>query len=192
MTNISLITQSGLVAFVDKKGVAHEITAEGALHKGGNALTALKDAATDLALAKAHNGKYRAAFDIVSNAFPSQYRAYCKLFKAEAWATKTEFASFIGAMENAQPGKNGFTKKQNHARELLASLRGIPAFARSKSEAVTIEAVAVAVEAVTVEAVATEAVTTEAATEASPKPAQSKRVRSRRNRSESEAGAIEA
>ena len=186
MSNISLITQSGLVAFVDKKGVAHEITAEGALHKGGNALTALKDAATDLALAKAHNGKYRAAFDIVASAFPSQYRAYCKLFKAEAWATKTEFASFIGAMENAQPGKNGWTKKQNHARELLASLRGIPAFARSKSEAVTIEAVTI--EAVTIEAVTTEAVTTEA----SPKPAQSKRVRSRRNRSESEAGAIEA
>lgn len=140
MSNISLITQSGLVAFADKKGVAHEITAEGALFKGGNALAALKDAATDLALAKAHNGKYRAAFDIIADAFPSQYRAYSKLFKAEAWANKTEFACFVGAMENAQPGKNGWTKKQTAARDMLSALRGIPAFARSESEAITIEA----------------------------------------------------
>lgn len=140
MSNISLITQSGLVAFADKKGVSHEITAEGALHKGGNALAALKEASLDLALAKAHNGKYRAAFDIIADAFPSQYRAYCKLFKVEAWANKTEFTSFIGAMENAQPGKNGWTKKQVTARSLLSAMRGIPAFARSESEAVTIEA----------------------------------------------------
>lgn len=140
MSNISLITQSGLVAFSDKKGTAHEITAEGALHKGGAALAALKEASLDLALAKAHNGKYRAAFDIIADAFSSQYRAYSKLFKAEAWANKTEFACFIGAMENAQPGKNGWTKKQTTARAMLSALRGIPAFARSESEATTIEA----------------------------------------------------
>ena len=140
MSNISLITQSGLVAFADKKGVSHEITAEGALHKGGNALAALKEASLDLALAKAHNGKYRAAFDIIADAFPSQYRAYCKLFKVEAWANKTEFTSFIGAMENTKPGKNGWTKKQVTARSLLSAMRGIPAFARSESEAVTTEA----------------------------------------------------
>ncbi len=140
MSDITLITQSNLVTFVDKKGVAREITAEGALHKGGEALTALKDAALDLAQSKAANGKYRAAFDIIVDAFPAQYRAYTKCFKAEAWANKTEFASFIGAMENAKPSAKGWTKKQNTARSLLAYLRGIPAFARSESEAVTIEA----------------------------------------------------
>lgn len=140
MSNVALITQSGLVQFTDKKGAAHEITAEGALHRGGAALAALKDAALDLALAKAHNGKYRAAFDILSGAFPSQFKAYTKLFKATPWANKTEFASFIGAMENAEPGKNGWTKKQNEARHLLAALRGIPAFARAADEAVTVDA----------------------------------------------------
>lgn len=140
MSNIALITQSGLVEYVDAKGGAHAITAEGALFKGGAALAALKDAATDIALAKANNGKYRAAFDVIAAAFPSQYRAYSKLFKAEPWANKTEFGSFILAMENAEPGKNGWSKKQVTARELLAALRGIPAFARSASEAETIEA----------------------------------------------------
>lgn len=140
MSNVALITQSGLVQFTDKKGAAHEITAEGALHRGGAALAALKDAALDLALSKAHNGKYRAAFDILSGAFPSQFKAYTKLFKATPWANKTEFASFIGAMENAEPGKNGWTKKQNEARHLLSALRGIPAFARAADEAVTVDA----------------------------------------------------
>jgi hypothetical protein len=140
MSNVALITQSGLVQFTDKKGAAHEITAEGALHRGGAALAALKDAALDLALSKAHNGKYRAAFDILSGAFPSQFKAYTKLFKATPWSNKTEFASFIGAMENAEPGKNGWTKKQNEARHLLSALRGIPAFARSADEAVTVDA----------------------------------------------------
>lgn len=140
MSNIALITQSGLVQFADKKGAAHEITAEGALFKGGAALAALKDAAMEIALAKAHNGKFRAAADVLTAAFPSQAKAYAKLFPAAPWANKTEFASFIGAMENAQPGKNGWTKKQVEARALLAALRGIPAFARAADEAVTVDA----------------------------------------------------
>lgn len=140
MSNIALITQSGLVDYVDAKGGTHSITVEGALFKGGAALATLKDAAMDIALAKANNGKYRAAFDVIAAAFPSQYRAYSKLFKAEPWANKTEFGSFILAMENAEPGKNGWSKKQVTARQLLAALRSIPAFARSASEAETIEA----------------------------------------------------
>ena len=140
MSDLSLFVTNGLVSFADKKGAAHEITAEGALFKGGEALAALKDAALDIALAKAHNGKYRAAADILTAAFPSQAKAYAKLFQAAPWANKTEFASFIGAMENAAPGKNGWTKKQAVARSLLAALRGIPAFARAADEAETVDA----------------------------------------------------
>lgn len=140
MSDLALFVTDGLVQFADKKGAAHEITPEGALFKGGRALAALKDAAMDLALAKAHNGKYRAAFDILAGAFPSQFKAYAKLFKATPWANKTEFACFIGAMENAEPGKNGWTKKQNEARHLLAALRCIPAFARASDESVTVDA----------------------------------------------------
>lgn len=141
MSNIALFSQSGLVSFVDKKAVAHELTGEAALFKGGAALAALKDVAIDLALSKAHNGKYRAAAEILMVAFPSQHKAYTKLFKAEAWANKTEFASYLHAMELAEPGKSGqWNKKQVAARALMAALRGIPAFAKAPSEAVTVDA----------------------------------------------------
>lgn len=139
MHDVSLITSSGLVSFIDKKNVGHEVTVEGALFKGGAALTALKDAALSLALAKAHNGKYRAAFDVLCASFPSRYKAYCKLYSTEAWANKTEFASFLHAMEGAEPGKNGWTKKQIEGRSLMAALRGIPAFVRAVEESEVVE-----------------------------------------------------
>jgi len=140
MSNIALFSQSGLVHFVDAKANAHELSGEAALFKGGAALAALKDCALDLALAKAHNGKYRAAAEILMVAFPSQHKAYTKLFKAQPWANKTEFASYLHAMELAEPGKSGeWNKKQIAARALLRALREVPAFAKTV-EAEVVEA----------------------------------------------------
>jgi hypothetical protein len=129
MSNITVFTQSNLVQFNTKAGVS-EISAEAALFKGGAALAALKDVALDLALAKAHNGKYRAAAEILGVAFPSKHKAFTNLYKASPWANKAEMASYLSAMEGAEPGKSGWSKKQLGARALMAALRGIPAFTK--------------------------------------------------------------
>jgi len=140
MSNITVFAQSNLVQFNTKAGVS-EISAEAALFKGGAALAALKDVALDLALAKAHNGKYRAAAEVLMVAFPGQHKAYAKLFKAQPWANKNEFASYLLAMEQAEPGKSGeWSKKQVSARALMAALRGIPAFTKATEVVDTIEA----------------------------------------------------
>lgn len=139
MSNISLINASGVTAF-EVKGVRHELATEAALFKGGAALAAVKDDALDSAISKAANGKYRAAADILMVAFPSVHKAYSKLFKAQPWANKAEMASYLNAMENAEPGKSGeWNKKQVSARLLMRSLRSLPAFTREVSEATTID-----------------------------------------------------
>lgn len=141
MSNIALFSQSGLVTFVDTKGNGHELTGEAALFKGGAALAALKDTALDLALAKAHNGKYRAAAEILAVAFPSTHKAFAKLYKAQPWVNKAEFSSYLLAMENAEPGKSGeWNKKQQAARALMRAIREIPAFAKAVDAADVIEA----------------------------------------------------
>lgn len=139
MSNISTINSSGLTSF-EVKGIEHEIATEAALFKGGAALAAVKDDALDSAISKAANGKYRAAADILMVAFPSVHKAYAKLFKAQPWANKAEMASYLNAMENAEPGKSGeWNKKQASARLMMRSLRSLPAFTREVSEATTID-----------------------------------------------------
>jgi hypothetical protein len=123
--DITLFSQSFVVGFEDKKGTMHTISAEGALFKGGAALAGLKDAAMDAALAKAHNGKYRAAADILAVAFPSQAKAFDKLFNAVPWANKANFVAFTNALSNAAEPAKGWTKKQVEARHLLAALRSV-------------------------------------------------------------------
>lgn len=140
MSEIANLNMSGVITFVDRRAVAHELTTEAAVIKGGAALVAVKDMAFELALSKALNGKYRSAAEILGDAFSSQHKAYAKIFKAEPWANKTEFASYLHAMENAQPGKNGYTKKQVAARQLIATLRGTAAFAKVAAEALTVDA----------------------------------------------------
>lgn len=135
MSNIALITTSGLVEFNTKAG-ARQISTEGALFKGGAALAALKDAALEVALSKAVAGRYRAACDILEAAFPGQHKAYTKLFKNAPWANKTEMASYLHAMELAEPGKSGeFNKKQQAARALMVAMRNLPAFVKAEAEA---------------------------------------------------------
>ena len=129
-----------LVAYSDKKGNTHELSAEGALFKGGAALASLKDKVLLTAVQKAANGKYRAAADILAAAFTSQSKAFDKLI-GTPWANKSMMASYLAALERAEPGKNGFSKKQAEALDFIRALRTIPALTAEKSEgAVTIEA----------------------------------------------------
>jgi hypothetical protein len=148
MSNIALFSESGLVPFEGKGGNMTQLTTEAALFKGGKALAALKDLALDVALSKATAGRFRAAAEILEVAFPSQHKAFTKLFNATPWANKTEMASYINAMERAAPGKSGeWNKKQIGARALMAAMRQLPAF-RREVEAVdvvaTVEEVATA------------------------------------------------
>lgn len=119
---------AGAVAFFDKKGAGHTITAEGALFKGGAALAALKDAAIEAALLKAINGRFRPASDILCAAFPSIGKAAEKLI-GTPWANKSTMGTLINAVRRAEPGKSGeFSKKQTEARMLCAALQQLPAF----------------------------------------------------------------
>ena len=129
----------GIVSYNVKNGQA-ELTAEAALWKGGAALASLKDDALLIALTKAVNGKYRAASEILSVAFPSQARAFEKLYGVTPWANKQTMLSYIQAMENARPGKSGeWNKRQVAARTLMHALRNIPAFKAVPDDRVVIE-----------------------------------------------------
>lgn len=127
---------SSIVTFEDKKGCARNISAEGALFKGGLALKALKDVAVGSAYDKAINGKFRAATDIMSAAFPSTSKAFEKIM-GSAHANKSAFLSFISAIERAEGGKNGFTSKQLEVRGFCQALRELDSF---KGDAFTINA----------------------------------------------------
>lgn len=129
----------GALAFFDKKGNGHTITAEGALFKGGAALAALKDAALEGALLKAANGRFRAASDILGAAFPKVAKA-AEAYVGNPWANKHTFGTFIKAVLRAEPGKSGtFSKKQAEARMLAQALTKLPAFAEAaKAEETTV------------------------------------------------------
>ena len=117
------------ITFTDKKGNLNNITAEGALFKGGAALTALKDAALDSAFAKAKAGRYRAASDVLCTAFPSVGKAAEKLI-GTPWENKSTMGTLINAVMRAEPGKTGdFSAKQHKARALASTLMQLPAFA---------------------------------------------------------------
>lgn len=137
MTQLSVIASATeVVAFNTAKGV-QQISTEAALFKGGAALAALKDLALEVAFSKAAAGRYRAACDILAVAFPGQHKAYTKLFKNAPWANKTEMASYLHAMELAQPGKSGdWNKKQIAARTLLSAMRNLPAFKVAEADTV--------------------------------------------------------
>jgi len=129
---------ASVIAFADKKGNTHELSAEGALFKGGAALAALKDKVMLAAGQKAANGKYRAAAEILAAAFSTQSKAFDKLI-GTPWANKSSMVSYLSALERAEPGKNGYTKKQAEALDFIRALRTIPALAKDEAP-VTIEA----------------------------------------------------
>lgn len=116
------------LTFTDKKGALHGITAEGACFKGGAAFAALKDLAMESALAKAVNGRYRAASDILCAAFPSIGKAAEKLI-GTPWENKSTMGTLINAVRRAEPGKSGeFSAKQQKALALAGALVQLPAF----------------------------------------------------------------
>lgn len=109
------------IVFDAPKG-ASSISVEGAIHKGGKALIALKDAATDSAVAKALNGRYTPAVDILSAAFPKVAKDTNALVGMPA-LNKENFTTFIKGIGRVQESTKGFSKKQIAARHMAAALR---------------------------------------------------------------------
>jgi len=124
MTNeISTLMNDSLVAFASKKGDLQQITAEGAVFKGGVALAALKDSLLEVALIKAGHGKYRAASDILVAAYPAVAKKVEGYHETPAWAKKFVFLDLVKKCDAALPGKNGYTKRQQTCRLFLAALK---------------------------------------------------------------------
>ena len=137
-----LTTDHSVVSYQNKKGDDFYISTEGALFKGGQALKALKDTAMLSAYHKAEAGRYRAASDIVSAAFPSMAKAFEKFIGVEPWSSKTTMALYLDKIEAMRPTNEakGFTKKQNDAKLFVSQLRTIKALARAEDNAFVVEA----------------------------------------------------
>lgn len=137
-----LVTDHSVVSYQNKKGDDFHISTEGALFKGGHALKALKDAAALSAYHKAEAGRYRAASDIVSAAFPAMAKAFEKFLGVEPWSSKTTMALYLDKVEAMRPTNEakGFTKKQNDAKLFINTLRQVKALARAEDNAFTVEA----------------------------------------------------
>lgn len=130
MSSITVFSnESSVISYNDAKGRALAISAEGAIIKGGKALMGLlKDAALDSAHRKAESGKYRAAADVLSAAFPAVGKAAEKLL-GTVWANKSTMGTLISAVLRVEAGSKGFNEKQLRARALAKGLLGLPAFA---------------------------------------------------------------
>lgn len=120
-TSLTTFASEYSVAFETKKGMA-SLSIEGAIHKGGAAMTALKDAATDSAVTKAINGRYTAAVDILSLAFPKVAKDTNTLVGMPG-LNKANFTTLITGIGRAIEPKNGFSKKQLAARNMASALR---------------------------------------------------------------------
>jgi hypothetical protein len=144
MSNITLFSNdSAVVNYTNKNGdKSFHTSVEGALFKGGQALSALKDAAQLSAYHKAESGRYRAAADILSAAFPSMTKAFEKFMNLEPWASKTTMALYLDKLEAMRPTNEvkGFSKKQNDAKLFINQLRSIKALARAEDNAFIVEA----------------------------------------------------
>lgn len=116
------------------------ISVEGARIKGGKALAALKDVAVDSALAKANNGRYTAAVDVLETAFPKVVAAVRTLHGVPA-LNKFNFMCVLSGIENANEPAKGFSKRQLAAQSLVRTLRNNPALAKAADERLVIEMV---------------------------------------------------
>ena len=144
MTNsIQLFTQdNSAITYQNKKGDSFHITTEGALFKGGQAITALKDAAMLSAYHKAEAGRYRAAADILGAAFPAMTKAFEKFMGVETWASKTTMGLYLDKLEALRPTNEvkGFSTKQVKARQFIDQLRTIKALESVTANAFIVEA----------------------------------------------------
>ena len=127
---------NAIVSFDDKKGVRHDVSIEGALFKGGAAMTAVKDIAMKAAFSKAEAGRYRTASDILCAIFPSVGKAVDKCV-GTPWASKATMNTLLVALERMPEPKKEWSQKQLDGRAFISALRTLPAF---KAEQVTINA----------------------------------------------------
>jgi hypothetical protein len=144
MTNAITIfsADTSVVSYENKKGEQFSITPEGALFKGGAALRAYKDAGLQSAYHKAENGKYRAASDILSAAFPSMAKAFEKFIGLPTWQSKTTMALYLDKLEAMRPTNEakGFSKKQLEARDFIQLLRTVKSLEAATDNAFVVEA----------------------------------------------------
>lgn len=128
-------TEGAMVQWVDKKGNTRELTTEGALWKGGDALKQLKTEALQAALTKAVGGRYRAAYDIFVVAFPSIEKALTTLHIGTPWGNKSSMATVLLSVMGQQPkaGKD-FSAKQKEALSLARAMVNIPSFEHLKPQ----------------------------------------------------------
>lgn len=122
----TVFTNDCNVAFSNKKGDALSISAEGAVFKGGAALSALKDSAMISAMNKAQVGRYVAAADIIEVSFPAVGKAVRALAGLPSF-NKANFMTLLGGVERTTEPTKGWSKKQSAARQFVKNLRTIPA-----------------------------------------------------------------
>lgn len=125
---------SHAVTYAGPKGVEKSIHVVSSIIVGGKALKACRDVAIIAAIKAAEGGRYRAAADVLSDAFPKAAKGFVE-YVGSPWANKATFTLFLTKIDAAMPGPKGWTKKQLTARDMLAALR--PAFA-DKAEAETV------------------------------------------------------
>lgn len=124
MSNALVIAQNdGLVAFTGTKGLARNVTPTAAIVMGGKALASLKSQAGVIAVSAAGAGRYRAAAEILADAFPKVAKGFEAFCNTAPWANKNAMCTFVTAVSNAPAGKNGYTKKQLAARAMLGELQ---------------------------------------------------------------------
>jgi hypothetical protein len=126
MSNITTVFADYSVTYDNKKGDVLSTSPEGALFKGGAALASLKDVALDGAISKAANGRYGAVVDILEVAFPKVGRDTRTLVGIPA-LNKANFTTFISGIERSPEPKRGFSKRQEVARQIVRTLRNVPA-----------------------------------------------------------------
>lgn len=127
-STLTVFSTDCAIVYNTKKGDVLQTSPEGALFRGGAALASLKDAALDSAIAKAANGRYQPVVDILEIAFPKVSKATLALVGLPG-LNKANFTTFIGGIERAPEGKNGFTKRQVVAQAIVRTLRTVPALA---------------------------------------------------------------
>jgi hypothetical protein len=119
---VVVATNNGLVSYETAKGAKH-VTPTAALAIGGKALAGLKSQAGSIAVAGVKAGRYRAAAEILADAFPKVAKGFESFYNAAPWKDKAAMGVFVNAVINAPAGAKGYTKKQLSARAMLGELQ---------------------------------------------------------------------
>ena len=128
-----------VVEYTGAKNATKTITATAAIVVGGKALSSLKSMAATVAVRQAEAGRYRAAAEILADAFPKVAKGFAD-YVGSPFASKAAMGLFVQKVQEAQPGAKGWTKKQLAARAILADLVPVVAPELAAGAAETIEA----------------------------------------------------